>query len=459
MPLWGYPAIGLGIISELIKKRLAFYLLVLAIALAACSSTADSPLPTPDLEATVGARVHATIAALITPTPMPVPTHIPIPTPALTSTPTPYPRSISVPTPNPWRFGWTAENPSTFEEIEAELEFYRGQSLTVASWGGAYQEAQRHAYFLPFQEKFGIQIVEDSPVEYAKVRAMVQTRNVTWDVVDANLRAIYQLGSDGYLEELTPAIHNRYIPDFPEAALNPWSGGGGVVYSTGLAYRKSAIDELWDGRKPEDWTAFWDTQAFPGRRWMGSRVQENIFFAQFARTPEILGTVEGRATIASLTPEQVDQSFEMVREIKPHINAWWTRGIECPFGLLNNEVDMCTAWNVPIRDAQLQPGGQDIHFCFECGHLIQADAFFIPKGSPVKTLAELFISWTGEPEINANISSYVPYGPLNLKVLPYLYERDVQDILANLPNSFDALPTAVFVYEKWLSDNLGSLKE
>ena len=136
----------------------------------------------------------------------------------------------------------------------------------------------------------------------------------------------------------------------------------GVLYSTGLAYRKSDIDELWDGRKPEDWTAFWDTQAFPGRRWMGSRVQENIFFAQFARTPEILGMVEGRATIASLTPEQVDQSFEMVREIKPHINAWWTRGIECPFGLLNNEVDMCTAWNVPIRDAQLQPGGQDIHF-------------------------------------------------------------------------------------------------
>ena len=50
------------------------------------------------------------------------------------------------------------ENPATFEEIELELEKYRGESLTIASWGGSYEEAQSQAYFLPFQENFGVKI-------------------------------------------------------------------------------------------------------------------------------------------------------------------------------------------------------------------------------------------------------------------------------------------------------------
>ena len=116
---------------------------------------------------------------------------------------------------------WTADEPATFEEIEAALESYRGSSLNVVSWGGAYQAAQRQAYFLPFQEKFGIQLVEDSPVEYAKIRSMVETGNVTWDVVDSGTRAVYQLGPTGDLEELTPAIHNRYLPYFPRWPLLP----------------------------------------------------------------------------------------------------------------------------------------------------------------------------------------------------------------------------------------------
>ena len=166
---------------------------------------------------------------------------------------------------------WTADAPGTFEEIEAELANYSGQSLNVTSWGGAYQAAQRQAYFIPFAEKFNINLIEDSPVEYAKIRSMVETGNVTWDVVDSGTRAVYQLGPTGDLEEFTPAIHNRYLPFFPEVAITPWSGGGGVLWSTGLAYQKNKVDELWGGVAPTDLTALWDTENFPGVRWMGRR--------------------------------------------------------------------------------------------------------------------------------------------------------------------------------------------
>ena len=372
--------------------------------------------------------------------------------------------AIPTPTPPPTTglrplHQWTVDNPATFEEIEAELINYQGQSLRVVSWGGAYQAAQRQAYFLPFQERFGIQILEDSPVEYAKLRSMVETSNVTWDVVDSGVRAVQVLGSSGDLERLTPAIHNGYLSGYPEVAITPWSGGGGVVWSTGLAYQKDKINTLWGGKKPNDWTAFWDVQNFPGTRWMGRRVNENIFFAHFARTPDILNTVEGRASIARLTPVQVNQSFEKLEEIKPYIQFWWTRGTDCPSALLNDEADMCTAWNGRIWSVKDAPGGDNIHYCYECGHITQTDVFYIPKGSPNKTLGELFIAWTGFPEINVEISNYITYGPLNLHALPLAPERIAPGIAANLPTSPGALEKAVIVDEKWLGGNLNSLAE
>ena len=465
------------------KVRLVLGPMAIGIVLAACVPLMETPVPTRDvnaavqtavaealrtapqtptpvIDATIQPGIQATITPQPAPTPMPVPPATPLPT-AISlpiATPIPFP-SPTPPAPGTRRpiSQWTADNPATFEEIEAELGNYRGQSLNVTSWGGAYQAAQRNAYFLPFQERFGIHLVEDSPVEYAKIRSMVKTGNVTWDVVDSGVRAVHQLGSTGDLEELTPAIHNRYLPFFPQVAVTPWSGGGGILWSTGLAYQRDKIDSLWGGKTPTDWTAFWDTEAFPGTRWMGRRVNENIFFAHFARTPEILDTPEGRTSIARLTLEQVDQSFEMLEEIRPHIQFWWTAGTDCPAALLNDEADMCTAWNGRILNVQNEYGGDNIHYCFECGHLTQTDVFYIPKGSRNKTLAELFISWTAEPHINGNMTNYIAYGPLNLQALPLVLEHIAPEIVSNLPTSPNALERAVVVDEVWLGTNLGAL--
>ena len=337
---------------------------------------------------------------------------------------------------------------------------HRGKTLNVTSWGGAYQQAQRQAYYQTFDQKFGILIIEDSPVEYAKIRSMVETGNVTWDVVDSGTRAVYPLGTGGFLEELTPAIHNRYLPHFPEVARTPWSGGGGILWSTALAYQLDSVDNWWGGKRPSDWAAFWDTETYPGRRWLGERVNENIFFAQFALNPKALESAEGRKSIAKLTPEQVDQSFEKLAEIKPNIEEWWTGGVDCPFGLINYEVEMCTAWNARMWNYRTEPGAEGIHYCYECGHIVQNDVFYIPKGSPNKALAELFISWTAEPRINVTMAKYIPYGPLNGQALPLVTpDRVDPEIISYLPTSPSALERAVFVDERWLGPELDALAE
>ena len=466
-------------------KLVAAAALVLIVAIAGCSSGVEAPTPTQDLEATVRAAVEqalptsvptampdvdATIEAGVSatmtatpPTPVPAPTPVPTPTSISIPAPTPTPTETpNPPLPDPLIIRsmseWTAENPASFEEIEAELQKYRGETLNVTSWGGTYQPAQRQAYFQPFQQKFGIQIIEDYPVNYPRLRSMVEAGNVTWDVVDSATRAVYPLGTEGFLEELTPAIHNRYLPHFPQVAQTPWSGGGGVLWSTGLAYQLDSVDTLWGGKRPSDWSAFWDTENYPGRRWLGERVNENIFFAQFALNPKSLESAEGRNSIAKLTPEQVNQSFEKLAEIEPHIDYWWRGSRDCMFGLMTNEVDMCTSWNAEIWNYRTEPEAEGVRYCYECGHVIQNNLFYIPRGSPNRTLAELFISWTAEPHINVEISNYVPYGPLNQQALPLATpDRVNPEVIPYLPTSPTALERAVPVDEKWLGSNLDAL--
>ena len=47
--------------------------------------------------------------------------------------------------------------------------------------GGAWEAAQDVAYFQPFQEETGIEVVRVPPADIGQLRAMVETGNVTFD--------------------------------------------------------------------------------------------------------------------------------------------------------------------------------------------------------------------------------------------------------------------------------------
>jgi putative spermidine/putrescine transport system substrate-binding protein len=57
-------------------------------------------------------------------------------------------------------------------------------SITVASWGGAYQEAQSKAFFQPAAKALGITIKEDTTGGLADVRLQVTGNAVKWDLVE-----------------------------------------------------------------------------------------------------------------------------------------------------------------------------------------------------------------------------------------------------------------------------------
>ena len=121
------------------------------------------------------------------------------------------PEPTATPTPTPDSQGlrpqseWTVDNPATFEEIEAELQKYRGGSLVFASWGEAYETAQNQAYISFFEEQFGVEIVTET-MNYAILRTQVETRNLLWQILGYDEQAAWQAATDGYLEGLDFSI-------------------------------------------------------------------------------------------------------------------------------------------------------------------------------------------------------------------------------------------------------------
>src|SRR5688572_27980425 len=58
--------------------------------------------------------------------------------------------------------------------------------LVIVSWGGSYQEAQRKAFFEPFQTSSGIQVVEDTGPQIDRSRAEVQSGRPSYDLTVTN---------------------------------------------------------------------------------------------------------------------------------------------------------------------------------------------------------------------------------------------------------------------------------
>ncbi len=344
---------------------------------------------------------------------------------------------------------WTVDNPATKAEIEAELVNHRGESFVFISWGGAYQAAQRQAYLIPFQEQFGIEIIEETLPSAAKIRAQVETGNIQWDVISWGGPGAWQFGPNDELEMLDfSIIDNR---DMLEVDRTPWTGGGGLTWSEVLAYNT----ESYPNGLP-DMSAFYDTERYPGRRGWAYYPDPELIFTLLGENPSLLDTSEGRASLGTLNDDQLERAYELFNQHKDQVALFWQTGSDCPQLLISGELDMCTAWNGRIYDAAKE--GAPIAICWHCGHVLHAESFMIIKGlaeeDPRKfTLAQLFLAWTSFPERNAQLSKYISYGPLNVKSLPFLDAPEFDEVRDELPTSAANIQYAIFFNNKWWGEN------
>ena len=78
----------------------------------------------------------------------------------------------------------------------------QAKEVVVVNWGGDAVPAMTKAWAEPFNKSGGKAIIEGGGPSSGKIKAMVESGKVTWDVVDRNLIAGLELGRQNLLEKI-----------------------------------------------------------------------------------------------------------------------------------------------------------------------------------------------------------------------------------------------------------------
>ncbi|MDH2356527.1 ABC transporter substrate-binding protein [Bradyrhizobium sp. SSUT112] len=297
---------------------------------------------------------------------------------------------------------------------------FASDQLTIVSWGGSYQAALRKAYFEPFTKATGIKLTEDQySGEIAKVRAMVESKTVSWDVVDAAGGTAWTMCAQGLLETI----------DWKKVGLDRAKFGDAGKFDCGVPIQTNSTIVAYDKDRlpnaPKTIADLFDTKKFPGKRGLLRNFSPNLEWALIAD-----GVPTKDVYMVLDTPDGVNRAFKKLDAIKKDV-IWWTAGAQAPQLLADGQVIMVAAYHGRITDAVKET---DKHFEIMWDAAQQGWAnWTIPKGNPRLDDAYKFLAFAGAPQRQADLTRYIPYGPANRDAMALVDPA----VLPNLPNTPD----------------------
>lgn len=292
-------------------------------------------------------------------------------------------------------------------------------TVTFVSWGGAYQDSQINAYTNPYQADHPeVTIVwdESSPEAVARMRAMFEADNLTWDLVDVTAADAIRLCDEGLAMEVD---HDDILAPAPDGT--PATGDFGdlivsdcfipqIVYSTTNGYRTDVA--AWEGRTPDSVCALFDTENFPGTRTLERRPINNLEWALLCDgvpMDEIYATLE--------TEEGIDRAFAMLDRIKDD-TLWWTSAAEAIQFMADGEAVMGSSFNGRLFSAIVEQD-QPIAMLWDA-QVFDIDGWVIPEGLPDDRLNRVldFLHFATDTQRLADQAAYISYGPARLSSAP-----------------------------------------
>lgn len=323
--------------------------------------------------------------------------------------------------------------PAATRGVESGSTAIANEEITIVTFGGANTERYKAVWYEPFSRSTGIKVNSVAPVEYAKIKAQVESRNILWDV--AYTDTFFALANCGKLFErinLAPlraaGIPNRYLRNkcslpFPITAMI-------LVYDTTKV----------GPNPPKNWADFFNLKKYPGKRGMWNFVQN--------------GSVEAALLASGVQPNKLypldtKRAFRKLDTIKHEI--LWTQTVgQLADQLVNGQVVMSLifasrAGTAAERGAKIAPVYRR--------QIITWDSWSILKGSPNKQAAERFLRFGAQARNQATYINLAYNGATNSKVRPNL--NALQQVFA--PTNPRVKATAVDLNQRYWALNFGRL--
>jgi putative spermidine/putrescine transport system substrate-binding protein len=314
--------------------------------------------------------------------------------------------------------------------------------LTVVSWGGAYQKSQQEAFMKPYAKDTGTKITEEEyNGEIAKIRAMVESNSVTWDVIDIDTQTLLAACAEGILETI----------DWDKLGLDRSKFIGGdiqdcavpnIVYATVIAYDTTKLNP-----GPTKIGDLFDLQKFPGKRALQKNPFVNLEWALIADGVPIADVYK-----VLETPEGVDRAFKKLDTIKSEV-VWWEAGAQPPQLLADGQVAITSAWNGRIFNA-VKTDGKPFKIVWDAQGF-DWDWWAIPKGGPRVEKAYDFIKYSSQPDKMANQTKYISYGPANKDAIPSIDPA----VLKDLPTAPENMGNVLIVDPQFWADHGQELRD
>ncbi len=327
--------------------------------------------------------------------------------------------------------------------------------LTVVSWGGAYSQSQINAYHNPFMElNSDVNIIHDESAAeaVAKLRAMNEAGNITWDLVDVVASDAIRLCDEGLAMEIdfdtmiAPAPDGTSArDDFGELIVTDCFIPQ-IVYSTTFGYRTDVAE--WGGREPSTVCDVFDLENFPGMRSLEKRPINNVEWALHCD-----GVPLGEIYDALGAEGGLERALAKLDTIRDHV-IWWSAGADTPQLLADGEVVMGSTYNGRLFSL-IEEKGAPVKMLWDA-QAFDLDGWIIPEGLPADRLEATLalLRFATDTQRLADQSKYISYGPARKSSAPLVgmhIELGI-DMAPHMPTDpANAKNTLIYDY-RWWSD-------
>jgi len=276
---------------------------------------------------------------------------------------------------------------------------FKGVTLTYAASGGIFQDGQRDAAWDPFAKISGATFLQDA-FDAGKLKAMVDSKNVTWDITNATQFDTAR-GCGTLYEEYDYSQVD--ISKVPEGTITDKCMVPNILYGLVVAYNTDAFGD----NPPTSAADFFDTKKFPGKRTVSQSPYVDPQTVEFALA------ADGK-DVKDVTVDDIGVAFDKYRALGDNVIGW-TSGAQAQQQLESGEAVMGLVWSG--RGYGAAAAGAPVAPMWD-EWMIMVDSTAVPKGVKDPQAAFAAVNFYLGAEQQARMTELTSYGPVNVDAKP-----------------------------------------